>query len=114
MISEMTRREIGPEFCCRLLDRIQVMGKKEPVAVYELVEMADTVPGERQQGYRRFEEGLSLYFERKWDEAIACFTSAIEALGGDTASNVFIERARKFKETPPADSWNGVWEMTSK
>ncbi|MDH4261691.1 MAG: tetratricopeptide repeat protein [Spirochaetia bacterium] len=61
-----------------------------------------------------YNEGLALYKQRKWNEALAKFKKAIEVKADDGPSKLYIQRCEHFIETPPAADWDGVFTMTTK
>jgi tetratricopeptide (TPR) repeat protein len=58
--------------------------------------------------------GLAAYKQRKWDEAIRAFEKALSINPGDGPSELYLQRSRSFKESPPAENWDGVFVMTTK
>ncbi|KPJ50138.1 hypothetical protein AMJ40_03675 [candidate division TA06 bacterium DG_26] len=56
-----------------------------------------------------FAEGLSLYRERRWREAIEVF----KKLPQDPASAVFLRRCAELLQSPPQE-WDGVYVMRTK
>ena len=97
-----------------LLDSVKVKGKKNAV---DVITMSDTpFPEEVLNG---FDQGKTMFRERKWDEAKACFAAANEAslrLTGkaDGPSEMYLERCDDFSETPPPEDWDGSIEMRKK
>jgi adenylate cyclase len=63
---------------------------------------------------RFYNTGLDAYKQRKWDEAITAFNEVLKIRPEDGPSTLYIERSIAFKETPPADDWDGVYVMTEK
>lgn len=61
-----------------------------------------------------FNEGLRLYKQRQWDQALEYFQGALSVKPDDGPSALYIERCMKFKETPPPDDWDGVFTMKTK
>ncbi|MBF0329338.1 MAG: CHASE2 domain-containing protein [Nitrospirae bacterium] len=61
-----------------------------------------------------FDNGLRLYWERRWDAAIEEFKKAatLGADGGPARS--FIERIESYKISPPGDKWQGEFVQTKK
>lgn len=114
MISEFTYERAKDAVVARLVDDIVVVGKVEPVKVYEIIGKADDdLPPELLQFVEDYETGFRLYTERKWDEAIAKFKSALEKRQ-DKPTQMLIERCEKYKQEPPADTWKGEFALTSK
>jgi hypothetical protein len=58
--------------------------------------------------------GLTAYRERRWDEARAVFTAALEAAPDDGPSIALLARVADLKQNPPPENWDGSWRMKSK
>ena len=118
-ISDSTYEAVKDQIVVRALDYVRVMGKTEPVKVFELI----SEKGQESETYKKilpvFHEGLENYFKQDWDKAIEAFKTADELEemfpGRKTnPSRVYIPRCENFKENPPGDDWDGVWTQTSK
>jgi len=109
IIGEETRRAAGDAVVVRQLDWVAVYGRSEGVAIYELLAMADDGVGDWPGWALHYEAGLGAYRERRWEEAARYFaTAAAERAGGDTPSELFIERCRAFATEPPGADWTPV------
>ena len=105
----------------RFIDKITVVGKSEPVKVYEVISLKNDLSPREKILLPLFAEAMKLYQEMKWDEALAKFEEALEYErfpdGKTTPCEVFIERCKIFKETPPVaegEEWDGVFRLASK
>ncbi|HOW98323.1 MAG TPA: adenylate/guanylate cyclase domain-containing protein, partial [Kiritimatiellia bacterium] len=106
MVSESTWTGTGGAFAGRQLGRLTVVGRKQPVAVYEPAGL----PGETAPAWHAdFERALKLFFEGRFGDALAVF----EQLTDDPASRAYAERCRLYRANPPAD-WAGVWNLLEK
>jgi adenylate cyclase len=114
MISDVTFEKAKDAIQARDLDLIRVKGKKEPRKVFEVLCPGDKMTEELEEGRRRYHQGLSLYRQRYFDDAIEAFEKVFEYLPNDHVTRVYLERARHFKNHPPPASWDGVYEMTTK
>jgi adenylate cyclase len=113
IIGELTYERVKNEFACMELDSVRVKGKKKPVKIYSLVGVKD-IPEIPEAIVNQFNEGVTVYKERKWDEAIQIFEN-ISAVDPDLyAAQLYIERCTNFKKSPPPPDWDGVYVMTSK
>ena len=96
----------------RFIDTIAVVGKSEPVRVYEVWSMRGELTAEEQDLARIFDQGIQHYLRMEWDLAIAAFSEALKVErtpdGNTTPSQVYIERCRLFKENPPARPGGGL------
>lgn len=114
MISEHTYKDVKGSVEVRELDLIRVVGKTEPVRVFELLDRKGKVPHEMEKAYKVYAEGLELYREKKWDAAIVKFGETISLKQDDEPSKRYIVRCEEFKENPPPADWDGVFSMTTK
>lgn len=108
MISADTRRQIGPDISVRELARLAVVGRSEPVTVYE------PMPPEAYQAgktlYERFAQGLALFYEGKFEAARQVFASIRAA---DPAAAAYVRKCDELIKNPPGE-WHGVWVARSK
>lgn len=105
----------------RFIDNIAVVGKSEPVKVYELAALKGDLTDKERELFALFDKGMELYLAMRWDEAIEVFKEAekIERVpeGKTTPSRAFIQRCYQFKTDPPVkpgEEWDGVFRMTKK
>jgi adenylate cyclase len=113
--SESTYEPTKDKFLYRELDCIRVVGKTQPIRIYELIESLDKpVEGWVKEKVRRFEEALSLYRDRRFTDAKAIFEDLASGQHGDPASGVYVERCENFISAPPPGEWDGVYTRTSK
>ena len=115
MISDFTFQHVKGKVTTRELDLIQVKGKTEPVKVYELLGRSDLQMNDNQkQSLELYHEGLKLYRERKWEEAIAYFQQAYSLDATCYVAQIYTQRANLYQINPPPEEWNGVFVMTTK
>jgi len=113
IISEFTFERVKNELVCMELDSVRVKGKSQPVKIYNLVGYKD-LPDIQETIVNQFNQAVSLYKEKKWDEAIHVFEN-ITVMDPDLyAAQVYIERCLDLKKNPPSTDWDGVYEMTTK
>jgi adenylate cyclase len=109
MISASTLKLAGKAYPARELSRVAVVGRKEPVTVYEPM-----LPEEyeaRRPVLEAFAAALALYYEGKFGEAEAAFAALADR---DPPSKSYAARCRELGAEAPAGEWNGVWVMTQK
>lgn len=114
LVAEETRRQAGEGLIFRELDSLRVIGKTEPVRVYELLGEVERIPADTLMRVGTFEQGLARYRARDWDGAETLFRQCLETDPTDRASQVFIERLSQFRAHPPGDDWDGVWVAKGK
>jgi adenylate cyclase len=113
-ISEDTMTAAGKGIEVRRLDRIRVVGKSQPIRIYELVEESGKLTKEQAEMIKRFEEALELFEARKWNEAESAFNRVLEIVPDDGPSKTYIDRIAKYKVAPPPDDWDGVFNLMVK
>ncbi len=114
MISQFTYEMAKNDIEARELDSIRVVGKKEPIKIYELLgrkgEMDDFV----RLILPHFQKGLEHYKNRQWEEGILCFEKALNLYEDDGPSLTYFERCITFQNHPPPPDWDGVFAMRTK
>ncbi|TAK52495.1 MAG: CHASE2 domain-containing protein, partial [Bacteroidetes bacterium] len=115
MISERTYQLVASDVIVRELDSLVVKGKTQPVRVFELLCLArDPLPPHGERFLQLYNKSLSLYKQREWASAIVSFESALQWLGEDYASRMYIDRCRFYQLNPPPDDWDGAFVMKTK
>ncbi len=114
IISDMTLQQIHQPVLCRNVDRVRVKGRWEPVKIYEVLGLPDSVADAAHRMCGVFEQGMTLYRDRQWLEALECFRAAVEYVTNDGPSQRYIERCSQYCQSPPDESWDGVFDMTTK
>ena len=117
-IADSTYQPIKDKLVVRDLDNVKVLGKEEPVKVWELISEVGKEP-EIQKNITAYNEALKLYQNQDWSKAIEAFkeSDALEDMfpGRKTnPSRIYIPRCEHFQSNPPGDKWDGVWTLTSK
>jgi len=116
LISEYTYEKLSRDFtensiCIREIDNVIVKGKSKAVKILEVMDFKNEEEWEQVMKIKKsFEEGLELYRQQKFKEAIPCFKQLI----GDGPSKIYINRCRKYLKTPPDSSWDGTFFMVTK
>jgi adenylate cyclase len=110
LASEETERQVREEILAREVDVIRVVGKKQPVRIFELIGEKDVVPAEDIEKAARFGRALETYRTRGFAEAEAAFTS----LAGDPVAALYAGRSRRAMASPPPVDWDGVHELDRK
>ncbi|MCG6878968.1 MAG: adenylate/guanylate cyclase domain-containing protein [Deltaproteobacteria bacterium] len=105
----------------RFIDTIAVVGKSEPVRVYELCAMKGGLTANEEELIAVFDRAMGHYLKMNWNKAIRDFEKAseIERIpdGKTTPSQVYMDRCRTYKENPPVapgEVWDGVCRLTKK
>ena len=118
-IADSTYQPIKDKLVVRDLDNVRVLGKEEPVKVWELISEVGKEPEQYKKILPAYNEALKLYQNQEWSKAIEAFkaSDALEDMfpGRKTnPSRIYIPRCEHFQSSPPGDDWDGVWTLTSK
>ena len=115
LLSESTLKALKEPIAARVVDRIKVKGKDEPVVIYEAVGALEL---EKQEHVKitldMYNEAIASYQDQKWQKAQETFTRVLEIDPDDHLTKMYLLRCARFKENPPGENWDGVWTMQSK
>lgn len=114
MISEFTYEDVKNDIEARELDKIRVVGKAEPIRIYEVLARKGELDPKTSQVMDCFQSGLDQYRLKKWDEASHFFQQALDINPEDSPSQTFLKRCNEFKSATLPEDWDGVYQMTSK
>ncbi len=114
MISENTYEQAKEVIEVRPLDIIRVVGKTEPITVYELLGRKGQLPDYMQEMLEKYNEGLTLFKEWEWDKSRTAFKAALRIVKDDGPSKTYIDRCTEFISSPPPKKWDGVYKLKSK
>ena len=118
-IANSTYEPVKDRMVVRDLDNVRVMGKNEPVKVWELISEVGKEPEKYKKILPAYHEALDLYKKQEWEKAIEAFkaSDSLEDMFSGRKTNpsrIYIPRCEHFMANPPGDDWDGVWTLTSK
>jgi adenylate cyclase len=114
MCSETTYEIIRDQFEGRELDLIRVVGKNQPIRIYEIIASKGTLPAEPMNLLKLYSEGIALYHSRKFADGLAKFNDILKIYTTDGPSKLYRQRCEVLRDFPPKDDWDGVFQMGSK
>jgi adenylate cyclase len=109
MISQTSMDQMAGAFPVREISRVAVVGRREPVVVYEPY-LPESVDEQKQAILTHFSDGVALFYRGEFTRAEAVFSALAEE---DAPSRFYVAKCRELIQNPPAD-WQGVWVITSK
>ena len=105
----------------RLIDNIRVVGKSEPVQMYELLGLSGELVTNTKDLRDIFYEAFHLYLKREWKKALELFRKSLplepyEKHPGTkiSPSRLFVSRCEEYLKSPPDADWDGVYTAISK
>ena len=114
LLSEGTYELVHEHFETREIDFIRVVGKEQPVRIYELMAEKGGLDPAMERLREHFALGLGAYRSCAWEQARRQFALCLELHEGDGPSRTFLERLQAFESRPAPASWDGVWTMQQK
>lgn len=112
IVSDQTAARV-PDFTFRELDLVRVKGKTEPVAILEPLAPTANITEQDKERLTIYAEALAAYRAQQWDRAIAAFNS-LKDQSDDLLYNMYLDRIENFRQSPPGESWDGVFDHLSK
>jgi adenylate cyclase len=110
LITRDTFAKFNPQSARRLVDRVIVKGKTEPVELYECENPC--TPPNYQEICTRYKTAYDEYFFGRFAEAQKQFDTLIQEFS-DGPSKALSARCGELLAHPPA-KWNGIWKMDAK
>lgn len=109
MISEKTKNNLGSDFYCRELARLRVVGRSEPVTVYEPISYEAQHLDKSM--YKPFEKGLNYFYDGNFKKALFCFQETADV---DPVANNFRHKCQQMLDSSGHTEWNGVLNLDAK
>jgi len=113
-ISESTYEQAKDDIEARELDSIRVVGKIQPVKIYELLGRTGEIEPAINSILPLYNEGLRHYKNRRWNAGAKSFEKLLSINVDDGPSLTYFERCIAFSNNPPPEDWDGIFGMTGK
>jgi adenylate cyclase len=114
LISEATMAAADAAIEVREIDRLLVSGQSRPQVVYEIMGRHGELTPSQSLLRTRYSEGLAAYRARRWNEAQAALTAALEIAPGDGPALTLLGRIESMEKNPPGADWDGSWRLDQK
>jgi adenylate cyclase len=114
LVCENTFKKASQRVWGREIDSINVVGKAEPVTVYQVLGYSEDIDKTMLTMTGLYGDGLRLYRQQQWDDAIKKFDAALDISSDDGPSKEMRERCVSYKLEPPPQDWNGSYSMKTK
>jgi hypothetical protein len=109
--SETTVALTASKFLWRELDTVRVLGRANPIKIYELIAEAGQETLQQVETAASYAEGLAYWRIREFGTAAKCFEHFAHL---DKPSAVFLSRANAFVSDPPDQEWEPVNTLVGK
>ena len=114
ILSEATYILVKELFAVRELDTLKVVGKTEPVKIYELLAVKEDITDIQKAMLMSYQEGLSAYKNRCWEMALQAFKEGLKVMPDDGPAQVYLARCQTYLQSPPPLEWDGVFQLEYK
>jgi two-component system sensor histidine kinase ChiS len=99
----------------RFLGKIKVVGKTQTIEIYEILSAEpDEISEKKNASKSFFEEGLQLYFNKKFAEASVAFTQSLKAFPNDKAALHYLQESAHYMLTGVPEEWDGTDTLLQK
>jgi len=103
-----------PAYLYREVDRVQVKGRMEGVAIFEPIGRLDQVEEPIVDNVDRFNRMLEHYRAQRWEEAEAILAELAKQEPDVKLYKLYRQRIYDFRYNAPAADWNGTWVFKTK
>ncbi len=114
LLAESTWEEAGAAIEGRPLDMIRVVGKNEPVRIFELTGLAGDGSSADREFLATYAAALDHFRAGAIGPARQGFEACLQQRATDRAVPIFLERIATIERIGLPDPWDGVWTMTAK
>jgi adenylate cyclase len=113
LMAESTANLVRDHVVVRQVDVLRVKGKKQPMAVFELMGEGAAADGMKSLA-ERYGRAFSLYRGQQWEPAEAELTALLAEHPNDGPATTLMARIATFRKEPPPAEWDGVYEAKDK
>ena len=114
LASEATAKAAVSDVEIREVDRIVVLGQKEPQAVFEIMARKGELTAAQVKLRACFAEALAAYRAKQWEAARRGFEAALGVVPNDGPSVTLLKRLDALEAAKLAEDWDGAWHMDQK
>lgn len=97
----------------RPFDRVRVVGKEQPVQLYNILGFKSEMTNTELEMVDVFQGAIDLYLKREFTKAQHLFEEANKVLPDET-SLMFADRCKEYLSANLPEDWDGVYQMTTK
>jgi len=102
-------------YAVRLMDRVTVKGKSDPITVYEVFSGdLPSIYDKKMTMKQDFENAVHLFQLKQFPEAKKLFIKCLAVNAEDKATSMYIERCDNYLKSGWDENWDGVSEITEK
>jgi adenylate cyclase len=114
LMSKDTYVLVRNEVSARFIDRVRVVGRSQPVDLYQPIGVRSEVTQEQIQESRAYEQAWSLMMQGQYEDALQAMTILYVENPECGLYEVMVNRLKTYTQTPPPNDWAGVFNLKSK
>ena len=114
IIGEDTCKQVSGTCITRELDLVRVVGKKQPVHIFELICLADNLSAGLREFLEYYNEGIKHITKHAWRDAVRYFTNALKIRPDDIPAQIHKQRCEQLIKMPPKTGWDGAYDLKNK
>jgi len=114
LASEATAKAAASDIEVREIDRVVVLGQKEPQAIFEILARKGELTAAQAELRACFAEALAAYRAKQWEAARRGFEAALEVVPDDGPSVTLLKRLDALQAANLAEDWDGALHMDQK
>ncbi len=113
IVGQDTRSQVqGVVF--REVDRVQVKGKKQPIAIFEPIGLEESFCARMRGELAIWHEALAAYRSRDWQGTEALLVHLAQRSPSTKLYQVYLDRIARYRLDPPTEEWQGVYAFDAK
>jgi PAS domain S-box-containing protein len=103
------------EYAIRIVDKVKVKGKSQPVIVFEVLDgNLPEIRDAKLATLEMFTDAFVSYQRRNFDYAESLFQRCVDRNPNDKAAKIYLKRSQYWQRFGDDQTWNGVTELESK
>ncbi|MFG6100423.1 adenylate/guanylate cyclase domain-containing protein [Leptothoe sp. ISB3NOV94-8A] len=103
------------QYTFRLLDRVIVKGRQEPITIYEVLEAdLETSHFLKKKTLALYQQARKFYQEGNWVQAQRYFEQVLKINPIDKTVQFYLERIQQLSQRSFPNGWQGIWSFTQK
>ena len=114
LISKSTWDRVKDRVCCRIADYVKVKGKDEPVYIYQVMGLTETLDPWIKTMAEKTGLAFVLYARGDFHSAKEIYDSILETDPEDGLARLFSGRCEQYIKENPGNSWDGCHVHTTK
>ncbi|MFA6316300.1 MAG: adenylate/guanylate cyclase domain-containing protein [Elusimicrobiota bacterium] len=114
MASEDTYAGAKDQVEARELGRVRVVGKSQPIKVFELLARKGGLSEDWKKALPLYEKGVAAFNKKEFAEAKEAFEGFVKIFPEDGPAKLYLTVSTDYSVIPPPEEWDGVFNLTSK